>query len=275
MSSRRNKSKMDQQRRNQQREDDDEDGEVLRRHTHESNGKSSVFNNVAMGAIGAAAIGLGGYFLSKVFSSSPPAYPRYVTTADECKEILQRIREDLLELPVLGLDCQLTESFDGERNRIAVLQLATYKGKFVVIAMNKLNSFPSELKEILRNREIIKTGLNVIEDSRWLHADYGLEVNSTFDLRFLVEDTGNQPDELEKLSHNILNLDLNCDLVKSNWDQESLEPEQMKYAELSVKACVDIFKTLIAFVNVGSSNRDIIKYCEPNFDTAYTKRSER
>lgn len=267
-----NKSRKDRSRRMQQREDDEEDGEVLRQHTRD-NDKNSMVNNVAMGAIGAAVIGLGGYFLSKVFSSEKPASPRYVTTSEECRTVLQRIREDLLEFPVLGMDCQWTVTFDGERSPIALLQLATYKAKFILIAMNKLNSFPSELKEILRNRDIIKTGIDVIKDAQWLHKDYGLEVNSTYDVNFLVEATANQTGGLEELSRNILDFDIGRDweLVKSNWDEETLGTNQMKYAEQAVKASIDIFKTLIAFVNVGSSTRDILKYCEPNFDRAYIK----
>lgn len=272
MSSKRNKS-LDRQRRNQQREDDDEDGEVLRRHHHQDSGKSSVINNVAMGAVGAAIIGLGGYFLSKVFSSEKPASPRYVTTSEKCSEVLQRIREDLLEFPVLGLDCQFTVTFDDERSPIALLQLATYKGKFILIAMNKMNSFPPELKEILRNRDIVKTGIDVIKDGQYLQTDYGLQVNSTYDVNFLVEATANKTGGLEELSRNILDFDIGheWELVKSNWDAETLETNQMKYAEQSVKASIDIFKTLIAFVNVGSSTRDILKYCEPNFDRAYER----
>lgn len=273
------KKQKDHQRLMQQREDDEEDWELVGgpRKSKTVSAPAPEMSKVAMGAIGVAALGLGAFVLSKAFSSSEINNPAYVQTTQECREMLRKLEKDLEEYPVLGLDCQWTQTFDNIRSPIALLQLATFKGKIMLIPMKKISELPHELRNILRNYDIIKTGFEVVKDANYLREDYNLEVRSTFDLRFIAEDTGNRPEGLEKLSSAVLDLDLGRDweIIKSDWDVPKMENHQIAYAEAAVKASIDIFKTLFGYINSTPTKKEIIDYCRPNLDKPFTWYTQR
>lgn len=127
------------------------------------------------------------------------------------------------------------------------------------------------MKELLRNKNVIKTGIDVFKDSRYLLADYGICVMGTFDVRFLVEDCGHKPESLKNLSKKILDADLDREeeLIASDWDKNQLADDQMYYAESSVKASIDIFKTLIAFAVSNPNRQNILNYCQEKLDRAF------
>lgn len=224
--------------------------------------------------VGVAALAAGALALWNTYSKFRHSYSE---NTQSCKTDLEKIREDLEEYPVLGIDCQWTPTFDGNRSRIALLQLATHKGNILLIALKKLTPIPYELREILQDRSIIKTGIEVLKDAAYLHEDYGLVVNSTYDLRFLAENTGNVPHGLQALSKSILGLDLGRDweVVNSNWNAEPLEDNQRIYAEKAVKASIDIFKKLVLQSHYGNLKQTIGIICKPKLDEAYVYRSER
>lgn len=264
------REKIIKQRRRQQGEDEDEEREVIRGNHHESN-KSTTAGNIAIGAIAVGALGIGAFLMSKVFSSSsdsPKKKSSIVKTSEKCRAKLCALMRDIDEYPVVGLDCQWSKDIDGVRSPIALLQISTRKGKIMLVPLKAIDGIPDELKALLRNPEIIKTGIRVSKDASYLQSDHGLEVRSTFDLRFLAEDTGNRPAGLEQLSKSVLDLDIGreWETVNSDWDKSSLESHQIAYAETSVKALIDIFSTLFTFTNSGSSKQDILNYCKTNLN---------
>lgn len=179
---------------------------------------------------------------------------------------------DSKEFPVVGFDCQWTQTFDGtRRNKIALIQIASHKGNVLLIQMSKLYTYPEELKAFLRNRNIIKSGIETLKDARYLLEDYGMVVTGTFDLRFLAEDTGHKPQSLPKLAQEVLGLDLGRDweLVASDWNKETLDDNQLTYAQKAAKASVDIFKTLISFAISKVNRSEIFNYCAEYLDRTF------
>ena len=267
------------QRRMQQREDDEEEWEVVGGSSKRKNdpAKAPEMGALAMGAIGIAALGLGAFALNKAFSASEACNPVCPSTMDQCREILRKIQKDIQEYPVVGLDCQWTQTFDNIRSPIALIQLASHKGNVVLIQLKKFSTIPHELRDILRSYDIIKTGIEGFKDARYLREDYSLEVRSTFDLRYLAEDTGNRPEGLEKLSLEVLDLDLGRDweLIKSDWDVPKLEDRQIAYGEAAVKASIDIFTTLYSFMEPNQTKEKILAYCQSNIDKPFKWYTQR
>ena len=143
--------------------------------------------------------------------------------------------------------------------------------------MCRLYTYPEELKAFLRNRNIIKSGIEVLKDARYLLEDYGLVVTGTFDLRFLAEDTSHEPQSLPKLANKVLGMDLGKDweLIASDWNKEILDDNQQTYAQKAAKASVDIFKTLISFVISDVNRPEILNYCAEHLDRTYIFYSQK
>lgn len=264
-------------RRNQQRADDEEEWEVLgdrnrNRNPPRGGGNSGNGNMGAFAALGIAGVALGAYAAYKAYCSPDEADSPMVTSQSECVNRLKKLKEDIDEFPVVGLDCQwlINTSPYEPRHPIALLQLATHKGHIMLVPMKKF-TIPDALRSILNDSQIIKTGIEVIKDARYLREDYGINIHSTFDLRFLAEDTAHRPEGLEKLSKSVLNLDIGRDweITKSDWEKWPLEPTQVSYAETAVKASIDIFKTLYPFTGNGPNRRDVLNYCNLNMDRPF------
>ena len=266
-------------RRNQRRADDEEEWEVVgdrnknQNQNPASDGGNSGNSTGTFAALGLAGLAFGAYAAYKAYSDvGEKPSPSLVPSHDQCLKQLKKIKQDIDVFPVIGMDCQWlisTSPYD-PRSPIALLQLATHKGNVMLIPMNKF-SVPDEVRSILSNPEIIKTGIEVIKDARYLREDYGLAVKSTFDLRFLSEDTMHRPLGLEKSALDVLNLDIGRDweIIKSDWENWPLDPKQISYAETAVKACIDIFTTLYPFTGNGPSKREVLAYCMLNKDRPF------
>lgn len=155
------------------------------------------------------------------------------------------------------------------RSKVVLLQMASHKGNIALIQLNKLTRVPEELLKILGDRNIVKAGVETQKDAQILRDDFNFEVQGMFDLRFLAEAKGFFPGSLQRLSKDVLNLDTDkdWDLVYSDWGQDPLDDVQIKFAEASVKASIDIFKKLISMEILNSQN--ILSYCLPNLDRGY------
>lgn len=267
-----------------------------RRRTNQSNDEEpelSLGATIGIGAIGIAALGLGAAAIYKSFFSNDnknhdkntPGKREIVFTEipytnnfDRCGQQLRAIETDIKEHPVIGLDCQWTQKIGQRgvcRNPIALLQLATYQGNVLLFQFKKFTSIPAALKNLLRNENIIKVGIGGTDDKKYLYEDHDLEVNSTFDLRFLAEERNYRPEGLEGLSKSVLNVDLpNRYAVLSNWDDD-LDSDQIEYAESAAKASIDIFEVLYSSSGRRRTKGEFINYCQANLNKSYTFYSQK
>ena len=124
---------------------------------------------------------------------------------------------------------------------------------------------------MLNSAEIIKTGIDVIKDARYLREDYDLTVHSTFDLRFLAEETGHKPEGLEKLALDVLKLDIGREreTINSDWDKSPLDQQQINFAKTTVEVLIDIFKTLYPLTGNEPTIMEVLNYCSPNKDRPF------
>jgi ribonuclease D len=266
---------------NLKRADDDIDESEKNQAESAKEAKSNENNAAAaaFAALGVAALGLGAYAAYKCYFNfnKDDKLPSFVNSKSDCVKLLEKMNEDINEFPVIGLDCQwvINKSPYEPRNPVALLQVAT-RNRVMLVPMKKF-TFPQELRYILNNSEIIKTGIEVIKDARYLREDHGLEVQSTFDIRFLAEDTGHRPVELEGLSKDVLDLNLSFEKenVNSDWNKSPLDKKQISYAEAAVKANIDMFTVLYPFTNSGTSSIDVLAYCNFNKDKPFVWNTQK
>lgn len=184
-------------------------------------------------------------------------------------EIINILFRDTEKYPVVGLDCQWVRN-GSENRRVSLLQLASYGGTIALIRLHKLETIPDDLRDILMSQTIIKAGFKPRQDANFLQQDYGLEVNGTFDLRFLARDNDVYPGGLESLAIDVLGVNIGADveIMASNWEQEPLDDKQKEYAEAAVKASFDIFKKLLE-KKFWFPTRNIHEYTEQYLDLRY------
>ncbi|XP_070497950.1 exonuclease 3'-5' domain-containing protein 2-like [Chironomus tepperi] len=261
---------------NQAREDDDEEFETRGMRNNVARLPPNNWQGMSTGAVvGLAALAIGGYAIGKALLANEK---KISESKEEIVEKIKEIEKDSKEFPVVGFDTQWTQTFEGtRRNKIALIQIASHKGNVLLIQMSKLYTYPEELKAFLRNRNIIKSGIEVLKDARYLLEDYGLVVTGTFDLRFLAEDTGHKPESLPKLANKVLDMELGRDweLIASDWNKDILDENQQAYAEKSATASVDIFKTLISFAVDDVNRSEILNYCAEYLDRTFIFYSQK
>lgn len=261
---------------------DDEEDEVARmsRRNRTSNNPENPGNqnqgpnwgNLFTTAVGLGAAALGAYGLYKASSmNNEEEIPNLVEDQDQLKKKLAKLRNDTSSYPVVGFNCQWTNRGGRDRSKVKLIQIASVKGEILLIQMDKFHfNIPQELKAFLGDPNVIKTGIEVDRDASYLFDDYGLQVYSTYDLRFLAEETGHRPEGLAGLAGKIL--DLHIDEVYLDWDV--LDEQRIRYAETTAIASIDIFKQLFSYLSVKPTKNAIIHQCYDNFNKKYVFKSQ-
>lgn len=163
---------------------------------------------------------------------------------------------------VIGFDCEWI-TVGGTRRPIALLQLATHQGLCALIRLCILKCIPIELKNLLEDYRIIKVGVVPLNDANYLKNDYGINVKSTLDLRYLAEKCQYKPAGLGRMSKAHLNveLDKNWRLACSNWENLQLTNQQIMYAAKDAHVAIELFKVFSGHKNIFKrlpSSKDIL-----------------
>jgi ribonuclease D len=114
------------------------------------------------------------------------------------------------DLPVLGFDVEWV-TVNNDRRKIALIQLCSSLGLCALIRVNKLQKIPLELRMLLEDPEIIKAGVTPISDAKYLMQDYAIQMNGTFDLRFLAMMSQYKAQGLGSLSKAVIGIELDKD----------------------------------------------------------------
>ena len=113
-----------------------------------------------------------------------------VKIIDNIKDCKKCVDELLLRNPcVLGLDCDWKPSFTKKPcYRVSYLQLCDDQDCLLLkmLDIEKSGNFPINLTKLLKNSNILKVGVGIIEDSNKLLKDYGIDVYGCVDLRQLI-----------------------------------------------------------------------------------------
>jgi ribonuclease D len=149
----------------------------------------------------------------------------------------------LMKERVLGFDTETRPSFKkGHKNKVSLIQLAT-RNKAFLFRINKIG-IPPELAGVLANPEIIKAGVAVHDDIRFLKSVRKFNPAGFIDLQSYVRNFGIQNSGLKKLTAIVLGFRISKRQQVTDWEAEVLSEPQQVYAATDAWVCYEIFNKL-------------------------------
>jgi len=149
----------------------------------------------------------------------------------------------LLGEEILGFDTETRPTFrKGKKNRVSLIQLSS--GTLACLfRINKLG-LPDELINLLADHEVIKAGVAVHDDIRFLKGVKKFEPSGFVDLQSFVKDFGIQSSGLKKLAAIILGFRISKRQQVTDWEAEQLTQAQEIYAATDAWVCHQIYEKL-------------------------------
>jgi len=151
----------------------------------------------------------------------------------------------LLGSDLLGFDTETKPIFKkGGKNSVSLIQLST--GNLACLfRINKIG-FPEELIKLLSDPSVIKVGVAVHDDIRFLKGVKKFSPGGFVDLQRFVRDYGIQSSGLKKLAAIVLGFRISKHQQVTNWEAEQLTEAQQVYAATDAWVCYQIYSKLIA-----------------------------
>jgi ribonuclease D len=149
----------------------------------------------------------------------------------------------LLGEELLGFDTETKPTFKkGRKNKVSLIQLST--GTLACLfRINKLG-FPDDLINLLTDRGVIKAGVAVHDDIRFLLSIKKFDPSGFVDLQSFVKDFGIQSSGLKKLAAIVLGFRISKRQQVTDWEAEQLSEAQLIYAATDAWVCHQIYKKL-------------------------------
>jgi ribonuclease D len=150
----------------------------------------------------------------------------------------------LYGLDLLGFDTETRPTFKkGKKNAVSLIQLST--GDFACLfRINKIG-IPDELADLLSDPSVIKAGVAVHDDIRFLKGVRKFTPDGFIELQTFVKDFGIQSSGLKKLAAIILGFRISKRQQVTDWEAEQLSEAQQIYAATDAWVCHQIYKKLI------------------------------
>jgi ribonuclease D len=162
----------------------------------------------------------------------------------ENKEQIEFAVNYLRQQSILGFDTETKPAFKkGQKNEVALLQLSSYDKAFL-FRLNKIK-LDGGIRKVLSDSTIIKVGVAIKDDLNALKKKSSFEPQSFVELQELVKKYGIQSFSLQKLSAIVLGVRISKSKRLSNWEAETLNEAQLKYAATDAWVALEIYKKLI------------------------------
>jgi ribonuclease D len=150
----------------------------------------------------------------------------------------------LLRTDLLGFDTETRPTFrKGRKNAVSLIQLST-EDLACLFRINKIG-IPDELADLLSDPSIIKTGVAVHDDIKFLKSVRKFNPEGFVDLQTLVKDFGIQSSGLKKLTAIVLGFRISKRQQVTDWEAEQLTEAQQIYAATDAWVCHQIYKKLV------------------------------
>ena len=150
----------------------------------------------------------------------------------------------LLGSDLLGFDTETRPTFKkGKKNSVSLIQLST-ETLACLFRINKIG-IPDELAELLSDPSVIKAGVAVHDDIRFLKGIRKFTPDGFIDLQTMVKDFGIQSSGLKKLTAIILGFRISKRQQVTDWEADQLTEAQQIYAATDAWVCHQIYKKLI------------------------------
>jgi ribonuclease D len=150
----------------------------------------------------------------------------------------------LLRSDLLGFDTETRPTFKkGKKNAVSLIQLST--GELACLfRINKIG-IPNELVDLLSDPAVVKAGVAVHDDIRFLKGVRKFAPEGFVDLQTLVKDFGIQSSGLKKLAAIVLGFRISKRQQVTDWEAEQLSEAQQIYAATDAWVCHQIYKKLV------------------------------
>jgi len=150
----------------------------------------------------------------------------------------------LAKQKVLGFDTETRPSFrKGRKNKVSLIQLST--GNLACLfRINKIG-IPDQLADILADPGIVKAGVAIHDDLRFLKNIRKFEPDGFVDLQRFVKEFGIDSSGLKKLSAIILGFRISKRQQVTDWEASELTEAQQVYAATDAWVCYKIYRKLI------------------------------
>ena len=159
----------------------------------------------------------------------------------------------LLGADLLGFDTETKPTFrKGGKNPVSLLQLSTIDLS-VLFRINKIG-FPQGLINLLSDPAVIKAGVAVHDDIRYLKGIKKFTPGGFVDLQSFVKDFGIESSGLKKLTAIILGFRISKRQQVTDWEAKHLTKAQQIYAATDAWVCHQIYTKLINGKTVSTPN---------------------
>ena len=149
----------------------------------------------------------------------------------------------LLGEELLGFDTETKPTFKkGRKNKVSLIQLST-ESLACLFRINKLG-LPDELISLLSDPGVIKAGVAVHDDIRFLKGVKKFEPSGFVDLQSFVKDFGIQSSGLKKLAAIVLGFRISKRQQVTDWEAIQLTEAQEIYAATDAWVCHQIYSKL-------------------------------
>jgi len=150
----------------------------------------------------------------------------------------------LLVTDVLGFDTETRPTFrKGRSNTVSLIQLST--GNLACLfRINKIG-LPEELISLLADPAVIKAGVAVHDDIKFLKRVKKFMPAGFVDLQSFVKDYGIQSSGLKKLAAIVLGFRISKRQQVTDWEAVQLTDAQQVYAATDAWVCHQIYKKLM------------------------------
>lgn len=158
-------------------------------------------------------------------------------------KVFRQVFPRLLGSEVLGFDTETKPNFKkGKKNKVALLQIAN--GELACLFRINKMGIPDELVELLSDTSVIKAGVAIHDDIRFLTGVRKFIPGGFVDLQPFVKDFGIKSSGLKKLCAIILGFRISKRQQVTDWEAEELSEAQQVYAATDAWVCYEIFRKL-------------------------------
>lgn len=153
---------------------------------------------------------------------------------------LEHARADIRQESVVGLDTETRPSFKkGESHLPCLVQAATGRAVYL-FQFQRLDVFPV-LAELLAEPRIVKAGVALADDLRWLKLLFPFMEKNVLDLGVVARRRGLGQTGVRNLAGIFLGFRIPKGARTSNWAAPHLSAAQITYAATDAWACRELF----------------------------------
>lgn len=144
---------------------------------------------------------------------------------------------------ILGIDTETRPSFrKGVQHKVSLIQLSTADTCFL-IRLNRVD-MPDSLVELLENKNIIKVGVSLHDDSQALGKRRKFKAGGFIDLQNIVKEFGIEEMSLQKIFAIVFGERISKSQQLTNWENDVLTDKQKLYAATDAWACLRLYNHL-------------------------------